>query len=214
MHCFVLFVQKLLLIFKILSCCWNIFCTATNQHRRTVIAGVNGDAITLANKGPTVLKERDRYESVRNCKWCDEVVEDAPWIITTEFLDKHQIDYSIHDPEPYPSADKKIADVYGPLKEADRFLASKRTDGISTTDIIVAIIKDYDTYVLRNYKRGVSFRDMNVPWYKRLSIRYRVYAEQHPRLAPTLALGTVGLFTTAVVAFVKPTLITDLIPQK
>lgn len=160
------------------------------------------------------MNERDRYESVRNCKWCDEVVEDAPWIITTEFLDKHQIDYAIHDPEPYPSVDKKIADVYGPLKEADRFLASKRTDGISTTDIIVAVIKDYDTYVLRNYKRGVSFAAMNVPWYKQLSIRRRVFAEQHARLSQALNVGGVCVIAAALVGLFKPTLITDLFPKK
>lgn len=175
---------------------------------------MNGDAVTLANKGPTVMKERDRYESVRNCKWCDEVVEDAPWIITTDFLDKHQIDYAIHDPEPYPSVDKKIADVYGPLKDNDRFLASKRTDGISTTDIIVAIIKDYDTYVLRNYKRGVSFDAMNVPWYKQFSIRYTVSCETRPVLTPLVTLGATALLTTALVAFFKPNLITDLLPQQ
>jgi choline-phosphate cytidylyltransferase len=31
----------------------------------------------------------------------DEVVPDAPWVITKEFLDKHQIDYVAHDALPY-----------------------------------------------------------------------------------------------------------------
>jgi hypothetical protein len=29
------------------------------------------------------------------------VVEDAPWVITQEFLDKHRIDYVAHDALPY-----------------------------------------------------------------------------------------------------------------
>jgi len=34
-------------------------------------------------------------------RWVDEVIEDAPWTITKEFLDKHQIDYVAHDAIPY-----------------------------------------------------------------------------------------------------------------
>ena len=29
------------------------------------------------------------------------MVEDAPWVITQEFLDKHRIDYVAHDALPY-----------------------------------------------------------------------------------------------------------------
>jgi glycerol-3-phosphate cytidylyltransferase-like family protein len=34
----------------------------------------------------------------------DEVVENAPWVITQEFLDKHNIDYVAHDALPYVAA--------------------------------------------------------------------------------------------------------------
>lgn len=34
-------------------------------------------------------------------RWVDEVVEDAPWVITVEFLDEHQIDFVAHDALPY-----------------------------------------------------------------------------------------------------------------
>lgn len=32
------------------------------------------------------------------------MVEDAPWVITQEFLDKHKIDYVAHDALPYVTA--------------------------------------------------------------------------------------------------------------
>jgi glycerol-3-phosphate cytidylyltransferase-like family protein len=35
------------------------------------------------------------------CRWVDEVIEDAPWVITNEFLEEHQIDYVAHDSLPY-----------------------------------------------------------------------------------------------------------------
>lgn len=33
-------------------------------------------------------------------RWVDEVIPDAPWVITQDFIDKHQIDYVAHDSLP------------------------------------------------------------------------------------------------------------------
>lgn len=85
---------------------------------------VCGDAVTHQHKGKTVLTEEERYESVRHCRWADEVIEDAPWVITQEFLDKHIIDFVAHDDEPYPSAGHD--DVYKFVKDQGRFIATQR----------------------------------------------------------------------------------------
>lgn len=52
---------------------------------------VCNDELTHRYKGKTVMNDKERYESVRHCKWVDQVVEDAPWIVDQEFLDKHQV---------------------------------------------------------------------------------------------------------------------------
>ena len=64
----------------------------------------------------------------------DEVVEDAPWVVDQAFLDKHRIDYVAHDDIPYQSAG--MDDVYAFVKQQGKFHATKRTDGISTSDLI------------------------------------------------------------------------------
>ena len=48
------------------------------------------------------------------------------------------------------------------VKKAGRFRATKRTDGISTSDLILRITREYSRYVMRNLKRGYTGREMGV----------------------------------------------------
>ncbi|CAO2658619.1 Nn.00g063420.m01.CDS01 [Neocucurbitaria sp. VM-36] len=130
-----------------------------------LIVGVTGNKETHKRKGLTVLSARERAESVRHCKWVDEVIEDCPWIVTTDFLDKHKIDYVAHDDLPY-GADEGD-DIYGPIKERGMFLVTQRTEGLSTTGIITKIVRDYDQYIDRQLKRGTSRKELNVSWLKK-----------------------------------------------
>ena len=66
-----------------------------------LLVGCCGDAVTHAYKGKTVMTQEERYESLRHCRWVDEVVEDAPWVISPHFLAAHQIHYVAHDDLPY-----------------------------------------------------------------------------------------------------------------
>jgi choline-phosphate cytidylyltransferase len=56
------------------------------------------------------MTHAERCEAVRQCRWVDEVIPDAPWVVDQEFLDKHNIDYIAHDELVYPS--KTHDDVY------------------------------------------------------------------------------------------------------
>ena len=47
--------------------------------------------MTHQYKGRTVMNENERYESLRHCRWVDEVIEDAPWIVDDHFLRKHDV---------------------------------------------------------------------------------------------------------------------------
>jgi choline-phosphate cytidylyltransferase len=52
------------------------------------------------------------------------------------------------------------------VKRAGRFKATQRTDGVSTSDIILRILKDYNDYVLRNLKRGYTRKQLGVSLFK------------------------------------------------
>ncbi|ORX96931.1 hypothetical protein K493DRAFT_300665 [Basidiobolus meristosporus CBS 931.73] len=136
-----------------------------------LLVGVCNDELTHARKGKTVLTDQERFESLRHCKWVDEVIEDAPWYVTQEFLDKHKIDYVAHDDIPYVSAESD--DVYAFVKAQGRFLPTQRTDGVSTSDLITRIVRDYDSYLRRNLERGISAKDLGIGFFKEQEINMK-----------------------------------------
>ncbi|CAA2972207.1 choline-phosphate cytidylyltransferase 1-like [Olea europaea subsp. europaea] len=136
-----------------------------------LLVGCCNDEVTHKYKGKTVMTDKERYESLRHCRWVDEVIPDAPWVITQDFIDKHQIDYVAHDSLPYADASGAGKDVYEYVKSIGKFKETKRTEGISTSDIIMRIVKDYNEYVMRNLDRGYTRKDLGLSYVKEKRLR-------------------------------------------
>lgn len=158
----------------------------------TLVVGVPSDKVTHKLKGLTVLTDEQRCDSLRHCRWVDEVIPNSPWVLNVEFLKKHKIDYVAHDDIPYTSAG--IDDVYKPVKELGKFLVTQRTDGISTSDIITIIIRDYDKYLMRNFSRGATRQELNVSWLKQNELNAKQFitklATKYKRAKRNLKKGT------------------------
>lgn len=75
---------------------------------------------------------------VNAVKWVDEVIPDAPYAITEDFMrklfDEYNIDYIIHGDDPCVLPDG--TDAYALAKKAGRYKQIKRTEGVSSTDIV------------------------------------------------------------------------------
>jgi len=100
-----------------------------------VLVGVHSDAEIERQKGPCIMNERERYAATRACRWVDEVVEDVPYSPTPEILKKHKVDLVIHGDDCVVDANGK--GCYDDIIAAGiRFQTVKRTDGVSTTDLI------------------------------------------------------------------------------
>jgi len=130
-----------------------------------LLVGCCNDKLTHSHKGKTVMTDLERYEALRHCRYVDEVVIDAPWTLDNNFLDLHKIDFVAHDDAPY-TLGSSADDVYDFVKKRGMFVATQRTEGVSTSDIVARIVRDYDTYVRRNLARGYSRQELNVSFIK------------------------------------------------
>ncbi|EQB61846.1 phosphate cytidylyltransferase beta isoform [Vairimorpha apis BRL 01] len=141
-----------------------------------LIVGLTSDKLTEELKGPTVMNEKERAESLKHCKYVDEIIENAPWVITDEYLEKHQIDFVAHDESPYQFGD--CDDIYAPLKHKNMFIPLKRTKGISTSGIITNIVRDYDKFVIRNLDRGCSPKELNISFIQLNTIKMKKHVDE------------------------------------
>jgi len=138
-----------------------------NAH---LVVGVCSDADTHRIKGLTVMDEKQRAESVKHCRWVDEVVENSPWVLSPRFIIEHHIDYIAHGED--ISVDEDGNDAYAWQKRGGLYRVIKRTQGISTSDIILKILRNKDDYVQRNLKRGYTPTDLNLGYLE--TAKYRV----------------------------------------
>ncbi|XP_012079740.1 ethanolamine-phosphate cytidylyltransferase isoform X2 [Jatropha curcas] len=114
-----------------------------------LVVGVVSDEEIIANKGPPVLPMEERLALVSGLKWVDEVIANSPYAITEQFMNtlfnEHKIDYIIHGDDPCLLPDG--TDAYALAKRAGRYKQIKRTEGVSSTDIVGRILSVDDPKV-------------------------------------------------------------------
>jgi choline-phosphate cytidylyltransferase len=106
-----------------------------------LLVGVCSDSLVEEHKAHCIMNHAERCEAARHCRWVDEVIPDAPWIMDAEFLSTWEIDYVAHDEEPYVSAGHD--DVYSFVKEQGKFIPTRRTPGVSTSELLERIVSGY-----------------------------------------------------------------------
>jgi choline-phosphate cytidylyltransferase len=66
-------------------------------------------------------------------------------------------------------------DCYAFVKKLGKFKATKRTEGVSTTDVVGKILKNRSMYIERNLNRGAKPSDLGLSlplyWFYKLKIK-------------------------------------------
>jgi len=133
-----------------------------------LVVGVHTDEEIRKHKGPPVMNEQERYKMVRACKWVDEFVEGAPYCTTLETLDEHNCDFCVHGDDITTTADGQ--DTYGIVKKAGRYRECKRTQGVSTTDLVGRMLllsrpqHDEGEHVMSKQVAELSAGHASSPW--------------------------------------------------
>ena len=117
---------------RTLEHCKNVF------DNTCLIVGVINDHEASSYKRQPIIPENDRYAIIRSLKVVDEVIENAPLIITEEFMQVHSIDYVLHSFSDQNDADKQ-SDFYKVPRERNTFIQVPYSTGTSTSDIIKKI---------------------------------------------------------------------------
>lgn len=121
------------------------------------------------------MNDQERIESVKHCKWVDEIYFPAPWSPTLQFLDSIKADFIAHDIFPYPTS--SFEDCYAEFKNSGRFLPTLRTEGVSTSSILTRILKERQQFYEKNLKSGVTREELNLSYLEYLYIQIRGVVE-------------------------------------
>lgn len=110
---------------------------------KRLVVGIHSDAEILKFKGcPPIFNEQERYEMVRAIKWVDEVIEDVPYVTDLAVMDKYNCQYCAHGDD--PTVDLDGNDSYAEVKNAGRMKIFKRTQGVSSTNLVQRMLMKAD----------------------------------------------------------------------
>jgi ethanolamine-phosphate cytidylyltransferase/choline-phosphate cytidylyltransferase len=104
---------------------------------RTLVVGVHSDATVASYKRWPILTMEERIESVRSCRWVDEIIPNAPLVVTVEYMEEHGIDIVVHGDDQLPEASRAS---YGAAMDQGKYRTVPYTAAISTSGIIRRVL--------------------------------------------------------------------------
>jgi len=131
--------------------CWDLLHTghynALRQAKEisppnaVLVAGIHANAeIKRVKGGAFVASDSEKATMLTACKYVDEIIENVPYTtMTPELLDEFGVDFAAHgdDMPILPNGTK----MYGPVENVGRYLVFKRSEGISTTNLLNRLLQ-------------------------------------------------------------------------
>ena len=110
---------------------------AARRQGDWLVVGVLSDDTAASYKRRPIMTLAERVAVIESCRYVDQVVPDAPFRMTEDFLDEHAITTVVHGDDLSPEGAEFI---YGPAVASGRFVSMERAGGISTTQLIQRVL--------------------------------------------------------------------------
>jgi len=98
-----------------------------------LVVGVHSDETVAAYKRPPVMTMAERLPVVAACRHVDQVIPDAPIVVTREWIEQHGIDLVVHGDDLDESS---LEYMYGIPRELGILRLVPYTPGVSTSELI------------------------------------------------------------------------------
>jgi cytidyltransferase-like protein len=109
------------------------FLRQAKEHGDVLVVGIHSDKDAEGYKRKPILTLEERMKSVATSPYVDEVLANAPCVVTKEWIEEHNLDLVIHGDD---FNEEKASYHFGVPMEMGIFRTVPYTEGISTTEII------------------------------------------------------------------------------
>eukprot|EP00746_Dinoflagellata_sp_MGD_P028852 gnl/MRDRNA2_/MRDRNA2_168225_c0_seq1.p1 gnl/MRDRNA2_/MRDRNA2_168225_c0~~gnl/MRDRNA2_/MRDRNA2_168225_c0_seq1.p1 ORF type:complete len:402 (-),score=76.24 gnl/MRDRNA2_/MRDRNA2_168225_c0_seq1:72-1277(-) len=125
-----------------------------------LVVGIHSDEEITLNKAAPVMRQAERYELMKHMKWADEIVYDVPYSPSIKTLELARADFCIHGDDMPVNANGESA--YDEMKNLGRLKIVKRTEGVSTTDIVGRLLLLTKDHLERTESYGSSHSEESI----------------------------------------------------
>ena len=112
------------------------------------------DSVIFTNKGPTLMKDEERVAMVKACKWVDEVAFGMAYGCDCKLLDSLDCEYCVHGDD--MPVDPSGNSVYQDVIDNNRCRIIKRTEGVSTTELVGRLLSMSREHLMKRGNDGGS----------------------------------------------------------
>lgn len=119
-----------------------------------LVVGIHSDDEITRNKAAPVMRQDERYALMNHIKWADEIVYDVPYSPSVKTLELARADFCIHGDDMPVNANGESA--YDEMKNLGRLKIVKRTEGVSTTDIVGRLLLLTKDHLSESYHGNIK----------------------------------------------------------
>ena len=98
-----------------------------------LVVGVHADETVRDYKRPPVMTMAERIQVIAACQFVDEVIPNAPLIVTREWIDEHDLQLVVHGDD---LDEETLGMMYGVPRDLGILRLVPYANGVSTTEIM------------------------------------------------------------------------------